>query len=89
MAESDLAARYGLSEEWIEASAERYERGDYEESSAPVHMGSHLDAVGTKRETVTYDAADVQEVKRIAKERRVSRADIYRDALRRYLSSVG
>ncbi|ADK67681.1 hypothetical protein Olsu_0566 [Olsenella uli DSM 7084] len=32
---------------------------------------------------------DVQEVKRIAKGRRVSRADIYRDALRRYLSSVG
>ncbi|MDI9591006.1 MAG: NADP oxidoreductase [Acidobacteriota bacterium] len=88
MAANDLTARYGLSDEWVERSAAEYESGDYEGSDAPVHTGSHLDAVGTKRETVTYDAADVQKVRRIAKERKVSRADIYRDALKQYLNAV-
>ena len=50
----ELAAKYGLTNEWIEESAAAYERGDYPHEDGQVYSGSHLDAVGKKRVTVVY-----------------------------------
>ena len=47
----ELAAKYGLTNEWIEESAAAYERGDYPHEDGQVYSGSHLDAVG---KTVSY-----------------------------------
>ena len=41
----ELAAKYGLTNEWIEESAAAYERGDYPHEDGQVYSGSHLDAV--------------------------------------------
>ena len=63
----ELAAKYGLTNEWIEESAAAYERGDYPHEDGQVYSGSHLDAVGKKRVTVVYPCEKVQRANRIAK----------------------
>ena len=45
----ELAAKYGLTNEWIEESAAAYERGDYPHEDGQVYSGSHLDAVGEEQ----------------------------------------
>ncbi len=67
----ELAAKYGLTNEWIEESAAAYERGDYPHEDGQVYSGSHLDAVGKKRVTVVYPCEKVQRANRIAKSRGV------------------
>ena len=81
----ELAAKYGLTNEWIEESAAAYERGDYPHEDGQVYSGSHLDAVGKKRVTVVYPCEKVQRANRIAKSRGVKPSEIYRDALAEYL----
>lgn len=81
----ELAAKYGLTNEWVEESAAAYERGDYPHEDGQVYSGSHLDAVGKKRVTVVYPCEKVQRANRIAKSRGVKPSEIYRDALAEYL----
>ena len=81
----ELAAKYGLTNEWIEESAAAYERGDYPHEDGQVYSGSHLDAVGKKRVTVVYPCEKVQRANRIATSRGVKPSEIYRDALAEYL----
>ena len=38
----ELAAKYGLTNEWIEESAAAYERGDYPHEDGQVYSGSCL-----------------------------------------------
>ena len=70
----ELAAKYGLTNEWIEESAAAYERGDYPHEDGQVYSGSHLDP-----------CEKVQRANRIAKSRGVKPSEIYRDALAEYL----
>ena len=49
--------------------------------------GSHLDAVGTRRVTVVYDAKDTQRVAMIARSKGVKPSSVYRDALDYYLAA--
>ena len=82
----ELEAKYGITSEWIEQSAESYEQDDFQHSDSPVYSGTHLDAVGTRRITVIYPASDVLDVQRIAKSRGVKPSEVYREALHRYVS---
>lgn len=52
-----------------------------------VFSGSHLDAVGTRRVTVVYDAKDTQRVAMIARSKGVKPSSVYRDALDYYLAA--
>lgn len=81
----ELAAKYGLTNEWIEESAAAYERGDYPHEDGQVYSGSHLDAVGKKRVTVVYPCEKVQRANRMAQRKGVKSSEIYRAALDEYL----
>ena len=64
-----------------------YEDGSFEpEPDGKVFSGSHLDAVGTRRVTVVYDAKDTQRVAMIAAAG-VKPSSVYRDALDYYLAA--
>lgn len=75
----------GLTDEMLDQMAAPYERGDFELSGGTVHVGSHIDAVGKKRVTVVYPAADTRRVAALARTQGVRPSDIYRDALAQYL----
>lgn len=86
--EQELLEKFGVSESWIEDSAQAYETGTWnisENDRRPIFVGSHLDRVGKKRVTVIFDAADTQLVSALAKKRGVKPSDIYRDAVKAYL----
>jgi hypothetical protein len=85
---ADLAKKYGVTDEWIEQSAAKYESGDYESCPTPVHTGSHLDAVGTRRVTVIYNSKDVMRINSIAQSRGCKSSEVYRTAVRQYLDSL-
>ena len=52
----------------LDRMAAPYEDGSFEpEPDGKVFSGSHLDAVGTRRVTVVYDAKDTQRVAMIAR----------------------
>lgn len=57
------------------------------EPDGKVFSGSHLDAVGTRRVTVVYDAKDTQRVAMIARSKGVKPSSVYRDALEYYLAA--
>ena len=40
---------HGLADEDLDRMTEPYECGDWESGGGPVHVGSHLDAVGKKQ----------------------------------------
>ncbi len=85
---NDFMAKHGITDDDLNRMAEPYENGDFEpEPDGNVFSGSHLDAVGKRRVTVVYDAADTQKVARIARSRGVKPSAIYRDALDRYLAT--
>ncbi len=85
---NDFMAKHGVTDADLDRMAEPYENGDFEpEPDGKVFSGSHLDAVGKRRVTVVYDAADTQKVARIARSRGVKPSVIYRDALDRYLAT--
>ncbi|WEV67388.1 ribbon-helix-helix domain-containing protein [Bifidobacterium sp. ESL0769] len=79
--------KHHLTDKALDAMADVYEHGKQAHSDAPVHGGSHLDAVGKKRVTVVYDASDTQRVAALARERGVKPSNIYRAALNRYLAT--
>lgn len=85
----ELAAKYGLTNEWIEKSAAAYERGDYPHEDGQVYSGSHLDAVGKKRVTVVYPCERVQMANRLAKSKGMKPSEVYRAALDEYLERHG
>ena len=56
---NDFMAKHGLTDADLERMAAPYEDGGFEpEPDGKVFSGSHLDAVGTRRVTVVYDAKD-------------------------------
>ena len=69
-------------------SAAPYESGDFETQEGRVFVGSHVDAVGKRRVTVVYDAADTMMVEALAKARGIKPSAIYREALGDYLSKA-
>ena len=88
MSVNDFMAKHGITDADLDLMAAPYERGDFEpEPGGEVFSGSHLDAVGTRRVTVVYDAADTQRVALIARSRGVKPSSIYRDALDYYLAA--
>lgn len=84
---ADYMRKHGLTDDTLDELAAPYECGDYAYEEAPVHSGSHLDAVGKKRVTVVYDACDAQRVLSLARARGVEPSEIYRDALDFYLAA--
>lgn len=79
--------KHGLTDADLDRMAEPFERGDYPIENGVVHSGSHLDAVGKRRVTVIYNAADTQSVARIARQRGVKPSEVYREALASYLAA--
>lgn len=84
----DFMAKHGISDADLEHTAAPYEDSSFEsEPDGKVFSGSHLDAVGTCRVTVVYDAKDTQRVALIARSRGVKPSVVYRDALEYYLAA--
>lgn len=78
----------GITDADLDRMAAPYEEGSFEpEPGGRVFSGSHLDAVGKRRVTVVYDAADTQKVARIARSKGVKPSVVYRDALDYYLAA--
>ena len=76
---NDFMAKRGLTDADLERMAAPYEDGGFEpEPDGKVFSGSHLDAVGTRRVTVVYDAKDTQRVALIARSRGVKPSVVYR-----------
>lgn len=72
----------------LDRMAAPYEDGSFDpEPDGKVFSGSHLDAVGTRRVTVVYDAKDTQRVAMIARSKGVKPSSVYRDALDYYLAA--
>ena len=72
----------------VPLSVPRDRDGSFEpEPDGKVFSGSHLDAVGTRRVTVVYDAKDTQRVAMIARSKGVKPSSVYRDALDYYLAA--
>lgn len=85
---NDFMAKHSITDTDLDRMAEPYENGDFEfEPDGKVFSGSHLDAVGKRRVTVVYDAADTQKVEWIARSRGVKPSAVYRDALDYYLAA--
>lgn len=84
----DFMKKHGLTDESLDREAEQYERGDFEAGVGPVYVGSHYDAVGTKRVSVIYPAEDARKVESLAKARGCNSSDIYRQALAQYLQTA-
>lgn len=85
---SEFMAKHGISDADLDRMAAPYEDGSFEpEPNGRVLSGSHLDAVGTRRVTVVYDAKDTQKVALIARSKGVKPSSIYRDALDYYLAA--
>lgn len=78
---------HGLADEDLDRMTEPYECGDWESGGGPVHVGSHLDAVGKKRVTAVFGASTTQQVVGIARERGVKPSQVYRGALVLYLAA--
>ena len=85
---NDFMAKHSITDADLDRMAAPYEDGSFEpEPDGKVLSGSHLDAVGTRRVTVVYDAKDTQRVALIARSRGVKPPEIYRDALDCYLAA--
>lgn len=85
---NDFMAKHGITDADLDRMAAPYEDGSFEpEPDGKVLSGSHLDAVGTRRVTVVYDAKDTQRVAMIARSKGVKPSSVYRDALDYYLSA--
>lgn len=85
---NDFMAKHGIADADLDRMAALYEEGSFEpEPEGAVFSGSHLDAVGTRRVTVVYDAKDTQRVALIARSRGVKPSAVYRDALEYYLAA--
>lgn len=81
----ELMKEFGLSDADLEQRAQEYETETWSLGHERIYAGSHYDAVGRKRVTVIYPAADVQKVSSIANAQGVKASDIYRQALSDYL----
>lgn len=85
---NDFMAKHGLTDADLERMVAPYEDGGFEpEPDGKVFSGSHLDAVGTRRVTVVYDAKDTQRVALTACSRGVKPSVVYRDMLEYYLAA--
>ncbi len=84
----DFMAKHGMTDADLDRMAAPYEDASFEpEPGGEVFSGSHLDAVGKRRVTVVYDAADTQRVAGIARSRGVKASAVYREALDYYLAA--
>lgn len=86
---SEYMRKHDLTDEGLDSIAEPYENGSHPSETGKVYVGSHIDAVGKRRVTVIYDAADTQRVAAIARRRGVKPSEVYRDALSHYLQTIG
>lgn len=85
---NDFMAKHGITDADLDRMAKPYEEGSFElEPKGEVFSGSHLDAVGTRRVTVVYDAKDTQRVALIARSKGVKPSAVYREALDYYLAA--
>ncbi len=87
---SDFMAKHGITDADLDRMAAPYEDGSFEpepNGNGKVFSGSHLDAVGTRRVTVVYDAKVTQKVAMIARSKGVKPSAVYRDALDYYLAA--
>ncbi len=85
---NDFMAKHGINDADLDRMAAPYEDATFApEPDGQVLSGSHLDAVGTRRVTVVYDAKDTQKVAMIARSRGVKPSVVYRDALEHYLAA--
>ena len=84
----DFMTKHSMTDADLDRIAAPYEDGSFEpDPDAEVFSGSHLDAVGTRRVTVVYDAKDTQRVAMIARSKGVKPSAVYRDALDYYLAA--
>lgn len=84
---AEYMKKHGLTDSDLDSIAAPNESGDYPSGGGDVFTGSHLDTVGKRRITVTYDARDTQRVAAIARSKGVKPSEIYRDAFEYYLAA--
>ena len=85
---NEYMKKHGITDADLDRMAAPYEDGSFEpEPNGKVLSGSHLDAVGTRRVTVVYDARNTQRVAMIARSKGVKPSAVYRDALDYYLAA--
>ncbi len=85
---AEARKKLNLTQEQIDKMAKPYEKGTYKHENGTVFNGSHINQVGKKRVTVVFDAQDTQQVNKLAEIQGVKPSNIYREAVRFYLSSV-
>ena len=86
MTPEEARKKLNLTPEQIDEMAKPYENGTYAHEDRMAHAGCHIDQVGKKRITVVFDAADTQQVNRLAESKGVKPSSVYREALKFYLS---
>lgn len=84
---NDYMRRHGLTDDMLDALAAPYESGYFPHEDGAVHVGSHHDAVGSKRVTVIYPAEDAKGMERIARSRGCKSSEVYRQAVRQFLAA--
>ncbi|HIY84064.1 hypothetical protein [Rubneribacter sp.] len=88
--EEKLNAMLGMTADELEESAQAYEAGEIDFTSADeVRDGSPFDYIGSRRETFVLDAADFRGVMQVMKMDGCSKSTVYRTALREYLDKRG
>lgn len=87
MTVEEMMAELNVTDEDLDRMAEPYESGTWEGGVGTVYSGSHLDAVGKRRQTVVYDASVVQRVSNLARRQGVKPSEVYRNAMDFYLAA--
>ena len=85
--EQELNKMIGMSADELEQYCKQYEDGSFDLSSKhnPIY-GTPLDYFGTKRETFCIDNEMVQKVVLLAKKKGCTKSEIYRQAVKQYVS---
>ena len=89
--EQEILEKFGVSEEWIERSAETYESGTFSPSSpdSPIFYGSPAALrKGERYVAVSYGSDEISRIDALARERGVAPDDIYRLAVDRFLQTA-
>ena len=63
---AEYMSKHDITDADLDRIAEPYERGGYKNEGGKIYGGSHVNAVGKRRVTVTYDAGAAQCVEALA-----------------------
>ena len=87
----EILKKFGVTEEWISESAEKYEKGEFElsEPSSPIFYGTpNILKKNEQYVAISYPKEDISQVNSIAEERGIDPSAIYHLAIKQFLQTV-